>query len=76
MVSFYEVRCVYGVGWFPRVVAFRVAEPFDKVLEGSGASMMSVASYLFHFVLLFSVDKVRWWSGEVRSVGGCFMIGR
>ena len=75
MIGFNELGCMYGVGWFPRVVTFGVAEPFDEVLEGSGTSVTSVASYLLHFVFFFPIDEVRWWSGEVRSVGGCLMIG-
>ena len=76
MIGFNDLGCMYGVSWFPGVVTFGVAKPLDKVLKGSRASMMSVAPYLLHFVLRFSVDKVRWWSGEVRSMGGCFVIGR
>ena len=76
MIGFNNLGCMYGVSWFPCVVAFGVAEPFDKVLESSRASVTSVASYLLHFVFFLSVDKVRWWSGEVRSVSGCFVIGR
>jgi len=64
------------VSWFPRVIAFRVALPFDKVLEGFITSMTSVVEYTFHFVFFFSVDKVRRWSRKVWSVGRCFVIGR
>ena len=34
-----------------------------------------MCDYPFDFVFIFSIDKVRWWSGEVRTVGLCFMIG-
>ena len=76
MIGLNDLGCVHRVDRLPCVVTFRVAVPFDKVLKGSGASMTSVAPYLLHFVFLLSIDKVRWWPGEVRSVGGCFVIGR
>jgi len=66
---------VYLVSWFPGVVTFGVPFPFDEVLERSGSSMTSVVDDTFHFVFFFSVDKVRWWSGEVRAVHSRFLIG-
>jgi hypothetical protein len=66
---------MYLVSWFPGVVAFGVPFPFDEVLECSGSSMTSVVNDTFHFVFFFSVDKIRWWSGEVRAVRSCFLIG-
>jgi hypothetical protein len=64
------------VSWFPCVVTFGVALPFDKVLKGFITSMTSMVEHAFYLVLLFSVDKVRRWSRKVWSVGRCFMIGR
>jgi hypothetical protein len=65
---------VYLISWFPCVVTFRVALPFDEVLECSITSMMSVVDHAFYLIFLFSVDKVRRWSRKVGSVGMCFMI--
>ena len=76
VIGFNNLGCVYGISWFPCVVTFGVAMPFDEVLEGSGSSVMLVAPYLFYLVFFFPIDKVRWWPGEVRSVSGRFVIGR
>ena len=70
-----KVRCVYLLRRLPRVVGLWISAPLDEVLELSRPSVTSVASYLLHFVLLFSLDKVRWRSGEVGAVGGRFAIG-
>jgi hypothetical protein len=68
MVCLKEFRGVYLVSWFPGVVTFRVSFPFEKVLELSGSSVMSVAPYLLHFVFFFASHEVRWWSREVWSM--------
>jgi len=56
----------------PCVVAFRVALPFDEILKFSRASELLVCDYLFDFIFIFSVDKVRWWSGEVWTM--CYKL--
>ena len=61
---------------FPRVVAFRVSLPFDQVLQGLVAPKEPVITDQLHLVFFFSVDKVRWWSGEVGAVCDGFAIGR
>ncbi len=61
---------------FPCVVAFGVALPFDEILKLLCSSKLSVCDYSFNFILIFSVNKVRWWLGEVRAVSLCFMIRR
>jgi len=76
VVGFKEFRGVNLVSWFPCIVTFGVPFPFDKVLECSGSSIMLVVDNTFHFILLFSVDKVRWWLGEVGAVRSCLVIGR
>src|SRR5579863_2153764 len=68
MISLYQVGGMHLVSWFPGVIAFRVALPFEEILELFSSTMTSVASYLLHLVLRFSRDKVRWRSGVVGSV--------
>ncbi len=63
------------VSWFPCVVAFGVSFPFNEILKSFRSSELSVCDNLFDFVLFFSVDEVRWWSGKVWTVCSCFMIG-
>jgi hypothetical protein len=75
MVGFGQLRSVYLTGWFPCIVRMQVSLPFDEVLERSRPSMTSVVQYALDLELLFSTDKVRWWSGEVWSVCGRFAIG-
>jgi hypothetical protein len=60
MISLDYFWSVYLVSWLPRVVTFGVPGPFDEVLELSSPAMTSVASYLFHLIFCFSVNKVRW----------------
>ena len=62
------------VSWLPCVVAFGIFFPFDEVLQSFRSSELSVCDNSFHFVFLFSINEVRWWSGEVRSVGLCFVV--
>ena len=69
-----EIQGIHLVSWFPGVVTFRVTLPLYEILEHSGMSMMSVVSNLFHFVLFFIIDQVRWGMGVVWSMGICFDI--
>ena len=69
-----EIQGIHLVSWFPGVVTFRVAPPLYEILECSGMSMMSVVSNLFHPVLFFIIDQVRWGPGVVWAVGICFNI--
>ena len=64
-----EIQGVHLVGWFPGVVAFRVALPLYEILECSRSSMESMVLNLFHFVLFFIIDQVRWGMGVVWTVG-------
>ena len=68
MIEFNQVWGVYLISWFPCVVALSVSFPFDEVLEPLRSPVMTVIDDALHFVFLFSVDKVRWWSGKVWSV--------
>ena len=74
MIKFDELWGVHLVSWLPCVVTFRVPFPFDEILELSGPTMTSVVDDAFHFVLLFTIDQVRWWSGEIGSVCCGFSI--
>ena len=68
MIKFDKFRGVHLVSWFPCVITLRVSFPFDEILESSSPSMTSVVDNALHFIFLFSVNQVRWWSGEVRPV--------
>ena len=74
LIMFNKVRGMDLISWFPCVVAFRVSFPFDEVLKSFRSSELSVCDDSFDFVLLFSVNEVRRWSGEVWAVRSCFMI--
>ena len=74
MIKFDELRSMHLVSWFSCVVTFRVSFPLDQILELSGLTMMSVVDDTLHFVLLFSVNQIRWWLGEVRSMCCGFLI--
>ena len=51
-----EIQGIHLVSWFPGVIAFRVALPLYEILEHSGASVESMVSDLFYFVLFFIID--------------------
>ncbi len=74
LVTLDKFRGMDVVSWFPCVVTFRVSLPFDEVLKSFRSSELSVCDDSFDFVFLFSIDKVRRWSGEVWAVRSCFMI--
>ena len=74
MIKFDELGSVYLISWFPCVVTFGVPFPLDEVLELSSPSMTSVVNNTFYFILFFAVDKIRWWSGKIRSVCCGFSI--
>ena len=69
-----EIRGVHLVSWFPGVVTFRVAPPLYEILEHSGTSVESVISNLFHFILFFIIDQIRWGTGVIGTMGKCFDI--
>jgi hypothetical protein len=68
MIKFDEFWCVDLIGVFPGVVAFRVAFPFDQILQGLGPPPGPMGTDLFHFILFFSINQIRWWSGKVGTV--------
>jgi hypothetical protein len=75
VIEFDELWCMDLIGVFSGVVTFRVALPFDEVLQGSKMSFISMGVYLIHFVFLFPLDQIGRWSGEVWTMQGGFMIG-
>src|SRR6266702_3193504 len=52
----------------PRTVARGESLPLDKVMKLAPSALSADFLYFFGFVLLFSIDTVRWRSGEVRAV--------
>ena len=74
MIKFDEFGGVYLISWFPGIIAFGVSFPFDEILKSSGPAMTSVVNNLLHFIFFFSINQVRWWSGEVGSVCCGFLI--
>ena len=75
MIEFDFFQGMHLVSWFPCIVTFRVSFPFDEILELSSPSMTSVVNDALHLIFLFSVNQVRWWSGEIGSVCCGFSIG-
>ena len=71
-----KFRGMYLISWLPCVVTLGISLPFDEVLESFQSSELSVCDNSFHFVFFLAVNEVRWWSGEVWSVGLRFMIER
>ena len=69
-----EIWGIHLVSWFLGVVTFRVALPLYEILECSGMSVMLVISDLFHFVLFFIIDQIRWGMGVIWTMGMCFDI--
>ncbi len=71
-----KIRGMNLVSRFPSVVAFGVSLPFDQVLKPFQPSELSVCDDSFYFVLFFSINEVRRWSGEVWAVRSCFVVWR
>ncbi len=69
-----KIRGMDMVSWLPCVVTFGVSLPFDEILESFRLSKLSVCDNSFDFVLFFSIDEVRRWSGEVWAVRSRFVI--
>ncbi len=69
-----KIRGMDLISWFPCVVAFGVSLPFDQVLKPFRPSEVSVCDDSFDFVLLFSVNEIRRWSGEVWAVRSRFVV--
>ena len=65
-----------GACGLPGVVTLWVSFPPDQELEFFVSPEIAMCLDGLHLILLFSVDKVRWWPGEVGAVCGGFAIGR
>ena len=74
-VLFDQIWSVDGVSGFPGVVTFRISFPPDQELESFVSPKVAMCLDGLHFILFFSADKVRWWSGEVWAVCEGFAIG-
>ena len=59
---------------FPGIVSGGISLPFDEVNIASSLSF--VRDYRFHFVFVFSFDKVRWRTRVIGSVDFVFVIWR
>jgi hypothetical protein len=68
VIEFDEIWCMDLIGIFPSVVAFGVPLPFDQILQGLVLPPGPMGTYLFHFVLRFSINQIWWWSGKIRAV--------
>ena len=60
--------------WLPGVVTRGISLPLDKVIRLAPSSHLFHVNDLLHFVFLFSVHQVRWWSGEVWSMQFRFLV--
>ena len=65
---------MYVVSCFPRVVCIGIALPFDKILELSFTSEVTVINDGLDFVLFGVFDEVRWWPRVVGSMFCGFTI--
>ena len=59
---------------FPGIVTGGISLPFDEVNIASSLSL--VRDYRFHFVFVFSFDKIRWRTRVIGSMDVVFMIWR
>jgi hypothetical protein len=74
VVLFKEVRGIQLVFRLPGIIGFRISFPFKEILQLFVLPEVAMASDGLHFVLRFSVDKVRWGSCEIRTVGVGFDV--
>jgi hypothetical protein len=68
VIKFDKGRCMDLIGIFPSVVTFGVPFPLDQILQVLMMSPSPVSMDLFHFIFLFSINQIRWRSGEVRAM--------
>jgi hypothetical protein len=69
VVLFEELRGVQLIFRLPGVVGLRISFPFKEILQLFVLPEVAMTSDGLHFVLRFSIDKVRWGSCEVGTVG-------
>jgi hypothetical protein len=65
VIEFDEDRCMDLIGVLPSVITFRVTLPFDQILQGLVPPPGPVGTYLLHFIFRFTINQIRWWSGEI-----------
>jgi hypothetical protein len=58
MIMFDENWCMDLISIFSGVVAFRVALPFDEILQGLVMPPSPVAVDLFHFIFFFPINQI------------------
>ena len=75
-VLFNQIGGMDGVSRFPGIVAFRIPLPPDQELESFVSPEVAMCLDELHLIFFFSFNKVRWRSGEVWTVCGCFAIGQ
>jgi hypothetical protein len=56
------------------VMCFTVSLPSDQVLALLLSTVEPCIQHLFYFVLMFSIDKIRWWFFKVRTMFFCLLI--
>ena len=69
MILLKEIQGIHLISWFPGIVTFMVAPPLYEILEHFGMSVVSVVPDLFHFILFFIINQVRWGPGVIGTVG-------
>ena len=74
LVSFfelcYQLWSVYTCCGFPGVVTCGISFPLDQVMDLASSALWFLIQDLFYFIFWFSIDKVRWRSGNVMSLMG------
>ncbi len=60
---------------FPCTVARGESLPLDEVMKLAPSALSADFLYFFGFILLFSIDQVRWGSGKVWAVQRRLLIG-
>ena len=59
----------------PCVFGFRIADPFDQVLDALVVRCGLCINDSFDFIMVrFSFDNVGWWLREVGAVFQCFFV--
>jgi hypothetical protein len=74
VIKFDETQGMNLIGLFPSVIAFRIAFPFDQILQGLLLPPGPVGMYLLHFIFCLSINQIWWWPGEVRPMWSHFSV--
>ena len=76
MIGPYQVCRMHVARVNPFIVAFRESLPLNEILQSLRTSGIPVGEYPFNLLFLFSVNQIRRWPGEVRSMNQRFFIRR